>query len=70
MTGDTPLHSTWPAVSRKKLTVDFNGGTRSCDAGLRSLREAERKLRVCRRLAAAMADRRDPDRIQHAMFER
>jgi hypothetical protein len=33
------------------------------------LREAERKLGVCRRLAAAMPDRRDPDRVRHEMFE-
>jgi hypothetical protein len=33
------------------------------------LREAERKHGVCLRLAEAMPDRRDPDRIQHAMFE-
>jgi hypothetical protein len=33
------------------------------------LREAERKLGVCRRLAAAMPDRRDSDRILHEMFE-
>ena len=31
-------------------------------------REAERKLGVCRRLAE-MPDRRDPDRILHAIFE-
>jgi hypothetical protein len=33
------------------------------------LREAERKLGMCRRLAAAMPDRRDPDRVRHEMFE-
>ncbi len=69
MTDDTPLPFDLPAVDRKKLTVDFNGGTQSSDAGLLLLREAERKLGVCRRLAAAMPDRRDPDRILHAMFE-
>ena len=69
MTNDTPLPFDLPAVDRKKLTVDFNGGTQSSDAGLLLLREAERKLGVCRRLAAAMPDRRDPDRILHAMFE-
>jgi len=69
MTDDTPLPFDLPAVHRKKLTVDFNGGTQSSDAGLLLLREAERKLGVCRRLAAAMPDRRDPDRILHAMFE-
>ena len=33
------------------------------------LREAERRLGVCWRLAEAMPDRRDPDRVRHAMFE-
>jgi hypothetical protein len=69
MTDDTLLPFDLPAVRRKKLTVDFDGGTQSSDAGLLLLREAERRLGVCRRLAEAMPDRRDPDRIQHAMFE-
>jgi Transposase DDE domain group 1 len=69
MTDDTPLPFDLPAVCRKKLTVDFNGGTQSCDGGLLLLRAAERKLGVCERLAAAMPDRRDPDRILHEMFE-
>ena len=69
MTDDTPLPFDLPAVRRKKLTVDFDGGNQSSDAGLLLLREAERELGVCRRLAEAMPDRRDPDRIQHAMFE-
>jgi hypothetical protein len=69
MTEDTLLPFDLPAVPRKKLTVDFEGGNESSDAGLLLLREAERKLGVCRRLADAMPDRRDPDRVRHAMFE-
>jgi DDE family transposase len=69
MTDATPLPFDLPSVHRKKLTVDFDGGTQSSDAGLLLLRQAERKLGVCRRLADAMPDRRDPDRIRHAMFE-
>ena len=57
------------SVRRKKLTVDFAGGNQSSAGGLLLLREAERKLGVCRRLAEAMPDRRDPDRVRHAMFE-
>ena len=68
MTDDTPLPFDLPTVRRKKLTVDFDGGTQSSDSGLLLLREAERRLGVCRRLAQAMPDRRDPDRIQHAKF--
>ena len=69
MTDDTPLPFDLPAVRRKKLTVDFAGGNQSSDAGLLLLREAERRLGVCWRLAGAMPDRRDPDRILHEMFE-
>jgi len=69
VTDDTLLPFDLPAVRRKKLTVDFDGGTQSSDAGLLLLREAERKLGVCRRLADAMPDRRDPDRVRHEMFE-
>jgi hypothetical protein len=69
MTDDTPLPFDLPAVRRKKLTVDFDGGNQSSDGGLLLLREAERKIGVCRRLADAMPDHRDPNRLRHAMFE-
>ena len=69
MTEDTLLPFDLPAVRRKKLTVDFEGGNQSSDAGLLLLREAERKLGVCRRLAEAMPDDRDQDRVRHEMFE-
>jgi Transposase DDE domain group 1 len=69
MTDDTLLPFDLPSVRRKKVTVDFDGGNQSSDGGLLLLREAERKLGVCRRLAEAMPDRRDPDRVRHAMFE-
>ena len=69
MSDDTLLPFELPSVRRKKLTVDFAGGNQSSAGGLLLLREAERKLGVCRRLAEAMPDRRDPDRVRHAMFE-
>ena len=69
MIDDTLLPFDLPSVHRKKLTVDFDGGNQSSDAGLLLLRQAERKLGVCQRLADAMPDRRDPRRICHEMFE-
>lgn len=69
MTDATPLPFDLPSVHRKKLTIDFSGGNQSSDAGLLLLRQAERKLGVCRRLADAMPDRRDPNRVEHEMFE-
>src|SRR6266436_8917084 len=69
MIDDTPLPFDLPSVRRKKLTVDFEGGNQSSDGGLLLLRQAERKLGVCRRLADAMPDRRDVGRIRHDVFE-
>jgi Transposase DDE domain group 1 len=69
MTDAIPLPFDLPSVRRKKLTVDFEGGTQSSDGGLLLLRQAERKLGICARLAAVMPDRRDASRIDHAMFE-
>lgn len=58
-----------PAVARKKLTVDFAGGNQSSDGGLVLLREAERALGVCQRLAASLDDKRDPARVQHSLID-
>jgi len=69
MMNATPLPFDLPAVGRKKLTVDFDGGHQSSDAGLLLLRGAEKKIGVCARLADAMRDRRDPTRVRHDMFE-
>ena len=69
MSHDTLLPFDLPSVGRKKLTIDFAGGNQSSDGGLLLLRASVRKLGVCRRLAAAMPDRRDPERVRHAMFE-
>jgi hypothetical protein len=69
MTDDTLLPFDLPAVCRKKVTVDFDGGNQSSNGGVLLLRESERALGVCRLIANTMTDRRDPDRIRHAMFE-
>ena len=69
MTDDTLLPFDLPAVRRKKLTVDFESGKQSSNGGALLLRESERDVGVCRRLAGAMPDRRAPDHIQHQMIE-
>src|ERR1700730_8809435 len=43
MTDDTLLPFDLPAVRRKKLTVDFDGGNQSSDAGLLLLRQGGRR---------------------------
>lgn len=69
MTEATLLPFDLPAVRRKKLTVDFDGGNQSSNGGLLLLRQAERRIGICRRLAEVMPDRRDQSRVRHEMFE-
>ena len=51
MTEDTLLPFDLPAVQRKKVTADFEGGPISSDGGLVLLREAERRLALADALA-------------------
>jgi hypothetical protein len=69
MTNLAPLPFDLPAVARKKLTVDFDGGNHSSDAGMLLLRAAEQKIGVVARMAAALPDRRDPTRVRHRQTE-
>jgi hypothetical protein len=69
MDDDTQLPFDFPAVQRKKVTVAFDGGMLSSNAGVLLLRGVERRLGVAARLAACLADRRDPERIEHTVEE-
>lgn len=69
MTDATPLPFDLPAVSRKKLTVDFDGGNQSSDAGVLLLRAAEQRIGIIAALASALPDRRDPTRVRHRLTE-
>lgn len=69
MSEDSLLPFDLSAVQRKKLTVCFDGGQLSSDGGLLLLREAERKIAIADRLAAAISDTRDSARIDHTMSE-
>ena len=67
MTEDTLLPFDLPAVSRKKVTADFAGGSISSDGGLVLLRGAERRLRLAETLAGCIRDWRDPARTVHTL---
>jgi len=69
MSNDTILPFTFPAVGSKKITAAFDGGRISSDGGVMLLAQAERKLRIADKLAAAIADRRDPARTIHTLSD-
>ncbi|TIV38947.1 MAG: IS1380 family transposase [Mesorhizobium sp.] len=69
MTDDTLLPLSFPAVGRKKITAAFDGGRITSDGGVMLLAAAERRLQLADRLAAAIDDPRDPQRVTHAMAD-
>jgi hypothetical protein len=64
---DTPIPVPLPAP--KPVTVDFTGGDLSSDAGLIPLSLADQRLRLTAQLAAAIADPRDPRRVDHSLHD-
>ena len=69
MSNDNLLPFDLPSVCRKKLSIGFDGGQLSSDAGLLLLRGVEKKLGLSRLLGGCMRDRRNPDCILHPLDE-
>src|ERR1051325_2201806 len=58
-----------PLLPRKPVAVDFSGGDLSSDAGLIPLSLADQTMQLTQRLAAGVADPRDPRRIAHSLLD-
>jgi len=69
MEEDSFLPFELPAVARKKVSVAFDGGMLSSDAGVLVLRDVERRLGMAARLAGCIRDRRNASRIDHRLEE-
>ena len=69
MSEDIGLPFDLPSVARKKVSVGFDGGQLSSDAGVVVLRGAEEKLGLAARLASCIRDQRNPERIVHTLEE-
>jgi hypothetical protein len=69
MIDDSLLPFSLPSVHRKKITAAFDGGRLSSNGGAMLLGLAERRIGIADRLAAEIADRRDPTRVLHALSD-
>jgi len=69
MTDDSLLPFSFPSVRRKKVSAAFDGGRISSDGGVMLLAEADRRLGLADKLAAVIADTRDPLRITHSLSD-
>ncbi len=57
------------ALGSRTVTARFDGGAITSDAGGLLLREVEAKTGIIRRLAACFTDHRDPELIEHGVYE-
>ena len=67
MTDDSLLPFCFPAVRQKKIAAAFDGGRISSDGGVMLLAQADHRLGIAERLARAIPDGRDPDRVTHLL---
>ena len=59
----------FPAVGRKKLTAAFDGGRLTSDGGVMLLAAVERRMGIADRLAALIADPRNPALVTHSVAD-
>src|SRR5436305_12008007 len=69
MRNDTSVPFGFPAIERKKITAAFDGGRLTSDGGVMLLAAAERRLGIADRLAALIADPRDPNLVTHSLAD-
>ena len=58
---------TFGQIASRQVTVDFEGGTITSDAGLILIAELDQKRQITNRFAACFEDYRDPRRIDHSL---
>jgi len=56
-------------LGNRGVTARFDGGAITSDAGGLLLREVETKTGILRRFAACFTDHRDPDLVEHTVYE-
>ncbi len=69
MSDDTVLPFGFPAVCRKKVVAAFDGGRITSDGGVMLLAAAERRIGIAARLAALIADPRNPALVTHSVAD-
>jgi hypothetical protein len=57
------------SIAGKVVSVAFDGGRLTSDAGVLLLAEVERRLGIAERLACCLADPRAPGRVHHTLAE-
>lgn len=53
--------------TKKKVTLNYNGGNISSDAGLLLIKEFDDKLKITKRMSKCIKDQRNPSYISHTI---
>jgi DDE family transposase len=69
VTNCTATKIEFPAVKRRKIEAEFNGGAISSDGGVILLRTVDQQLGLTKKIAAQMHDPRDSAKVQHQLID-
>jgi hypothetical protein len=64
-----PRQLSFQRLAGRAVVAEFTGGTITSDAGALLLGELEARLGILRRFASCFVDHRDPDRVEHLVFD-
>ena len=67
MTNCTKEITTFPSLKKRKIEVDFSGGSITSDVGALLLRQIDNKLGLTKKIARCFSDRRDQSKITHSI---
>lgn len=68
MTNCTSTSINFPALKRRKIEANFNGGDVSSDGGVLLLREIDRRLGLLKAVDEVLPDPRDPRYVEHSQL--
>lgn len=67
MTNCTKEITTFLPLKKRKIEVDFSGGSITSDAGILLLRQIDKNLKLTKKIASCFTDRRDQSKIIHSV---
>ena len=68
MTNCTEKTYQFPAIKKRKVVANFNGGSVTSDAGGLLLREADRQINLLEPIAKLFPDNRDQSKVEHSVL--
>lgn len=68
MSNCTQIKFKFPALKKRKILANFNGGSVTSDGGILLLRQVEKKMKLIESVSKVIPDNRTPNKIKHSFL--